>query len=406
MNNFWQILLFLPTVGALIGYVCKWVAIRLLFVPTRFRGIGPVGWQGVVYRRADTFARGVADTVLESGVTPEAMIAKLGPEVIRKKVSALASQYGDGLFQAVADAVKPGLAAQLPAPIKAQLLAQVEREVVRIADVVARELRPQMIAALAIRDKVIAELSGTNASRLAKLLQTVAARELRIVIYYGAVLGFLIGVVEVGFYTVLERWWLLPIVGAIDGLVNNWLAIQMIFRPREKKRYLGVFPFQGLFPARQDEIARDYASMLAREVLTAEHLWQDVPAARRAELFDAARVIILREAQPMITMMMPMLAGLLGPAAQSLNMGAIAAAVVTHGAAHRDALTSDAFAWLDAELAVEQTMAQALAAMSKDRFERVLRGVFEADEWILIAIGGVLGGAIGLLQGLLAVALQ
>mgnify|MGYP001581192326 CR=1 FL=1 len=39
--------------------------------------------------------------------------------------------------------------------------------------------------------------------------------------------------------------------GAIDGLVNNYLAIEMIFRPLEKKRYLGIFPYQGLFPARQ-----------------------------------------------------------------------------------------------------------------------------------------------------------
>jgi uncharacterized membrane protein YheB (UPF0754 family) len=34
-----------------------------------------------------------------------------------------------------------------------------------------------------------------------------------------------------------------------------------------------------------------------------------------------------------------------------------------------------------------------------------LRGVFEEDEWILVALGAVLGGAIGTVQGLLVLAL-
>ena len=31
MHSFLEILIFLPTVGAIIGYVCKWVAIRMMF---------------------------------------------------------------------------------------------------------------------------------------------------------------------------------------------------------------------------------------------------------------------------------------------------------------------------------------------------------------------------------------
>jgi uncharacterized membrane protein YheB (UPF0754 family) len=43
--------------------------------------------------------------------------------------------------------------------------------------------------------------------------------------------------------------------------------------------------------------------------------------------------------------------------------------------------------------------------MPKQRFEEVLRGVFEEDEWILVTLGGVLGGAIGLAQGAIVLAL-
>ena len=42
----------------------------------------------------------------------------------------------------------------------------------------------------------------------------------------------------------------------------------MILRPLERRRYRGLFAYQGLFPARQAEIAHDDGKMMAAEVLT------------------------------------------------------------------------------------------------------------------------------------------
>ena len=47
-----------------------------------------------------------------------------------------------------------------------------------------------------------------------------------------------------------------------------------------------------------------------------------------------------------------------------------------------------------------------MAALDKDRFERILRGIFEEDEIILILVGGVLGAGVGFLQALLVLAVQ
>jgi uncharacterized membrane protein YheB (UPF0754 family) len=44
---------------------------------------------------------------------------------------------------------------------------------------------------------------------------------------------------------------LLPIVGAIIGLVTNWLAVRMLFYP--KKKLLGI---QGVIPKRKKDIAK------------------------------------------------------------------------------------------------------------------------------------------------------
>jgi uncharacterized membrane protein YheB (UPF0754 family) len=397
-----EILIFLPIVGALIGYLCKLMAIKMLFHPARWIGIGPIGWQGVVQRRSPKFAAGVADTVMGAGVRVDAMLAKLDPAVLTEALAPLLEAAAPGALEAAIEAVKPGAFAALPAPVRTQLGAQIGVESKRIARVLIEELRPIAPELVDVRALIIRQLSGANADKLARLFQEVGKRELQVVIWYGAVLGFLIGLVEVGFYAALERWWLLPVIGAIDGLVNNWLAIQMIFRPLEKKRYLGVFPFQGLFPARQEEISRDYGRMLASEVLTPRDFLAHIDPASRARLEAAARAIVEREAAPLMQMMGMMLAAPIDQAAKDRALAAVIASVAGVLPAHAPALEAE----LSRQLAVAQTLEDALQVMPKAEFEAVLRGVFEEDEWILVTLGGVLGGAIGTLQGAIVLALS
>ncbi len=405
MHSFIQILIFLPLVGALIGYVCKWCAIRMLFAPPQFRGIGKLGWQGVVQKRAPKFANGVADTVAQAGITVEAMLSKVSDADIRSQLLPRVQQLAPGALDAGLDTLNPGISKLLPAPIKAQLLGQISRETERVITAVLPLARQQMADLVDVRALVVRQLSGPNADRLARLFQTVGARELRVVIYYGAVLGFMIGLLEVGFYAALERWWLLPLIGAIDGLVNNWLAIQMIFRPLQRTRYLGVFPLQGLFPARQDEISRDYGVMLADEVLTVRNVLTQLDPVARDRVVRTLGLAVQAEVMPMVHVVAPMISSLTGvpcdAAAQALMLDAVVAYLAEQLPTHQAQL--EAFA--TEQLGVAATLETALNALPKDQFERVLRGIFEEDEWILVALGAVLGGAIGTVQGLLVLAL-
>jgi uncharacterized membrane protein YheB (UPF0754 family) len=61
-------------------------------------------------------------------------------------------------------------------------------------------------------------------------------------------------------------------------------------------------------------------------------------------------------------------------------------------------------ALLERRLDIRATVEQRLSALSKPEFERMLRGVFQEDETTLIIVGGVLGGAVGALQGALVLA--
>jgi uncharacterized membrane protein YheB (UPF0754 family) len=402
VNDFIVILISLPLVGALIGYVCKWLAIKMLFYPSKFVGIGPLGWQGVVQRRAPKFAAGVAETVASTGISVGGLLERLDPKTVAELSGPMLDALAPDLVRSVIEEIKPGAFAQMPAEVRSGLVAQLNQQGRTLVASLTAALKPVIVEVIDVQRVVVAQLSGRNADRLARLFQRVGRRELQVVIYYGAVLGFLIGLLEVGGYAALEKWWLLPIIGAVDGLVNNWLAIQMIFRPLERKRYLGVFPFQGLFPARQAEIASEYSVMLAEEVLGPRDVALHIDAVGIARLKRAALDTIAREAGPLMQALSMMLGTPVTEESRTRILDNLSARVIAALPAYLPTIEAK----LKEQLAVATTIERQLAVMPKQEFERVLRGVFEEDEWILVSLGGVLGGAIGLLQGGIVLWLQ
>jgi uncharacterized membrane protein YheB (UPF0754 family) len=268
---------------------------------------------------------------------------------------------------------------------------------------IVEQTQPHLGSILEIDGLVVDMLSGENANRLAQLFRALGEREFRFLIWYGAILGFIVGAVEVGVYIPLERWWLLPLVGALDGLVNNWAAIQMIFRPLEPVRYLGLFPYQGLFPARQKDIAKNYAHMVANEVLTIDNLSAHMS---QGDTLNRLLPLIGPELDRHLSTQLHQMAVFTDPLART---AVIPAAVLPVVAAHLRSAIEPTMptikAYVGKRLDLAGSIEERLAAMPKAEFERVLRGIFEEDEAVLIILGGVIGSLIGLLQAAVIVTL-
>jgi uncharacterized membrane protein YheB (UPF0754 family) len=207
--------------------------------------------------------------------------------------------------------------------------------------------------------------------------------------------------VQAAVWSVAQLWWLAPIVGTVVGLVTNYLAIQMIFRPHEEHRYLGFVRYQGLFPKRQAEIAADYGRLAAEEILTPQNLIRLVTE-REAGL-RIARLITetvsghIDEQRAKLQKMVPL------PITDA-QAGEVKTVVVDHLARALPEAQPRLEAYLERKLDIASTLETKLARLSKPQFERILRGVFEQDEIILVVIGGVLGGLVGVLQSVLTLA--
>src|SRR5918996_5172033 len=65
----------------------------------------------------------------------------------------------------------------------------------------------------------------------------------------------------------MNSWvWLTPFVGAFIGWLTNYVAIKMLFRPREPWRFLGL-SLQGVMPKRQHDLALKIGEVVEGELL-------------------------------------------------------------------------------------------------------------------------------------------
>lgn len=79
---------------------------------------------------------------------------------------------------------------------------------------------------------------------------------------------------------------LFPVVGALIGWCTNWLAVKMIFRPREPRSILG-FQVQGLLPRRRKELAENVAATVERDLLSIDQIQAVVKDMLRGENIHA-----------------------------------------------------------------------------------------------------------------------
>lgn len=69
---------------------------------------------------------------------------------------------------------------------------------------------------------------------------------------------------------------LMTLLGGMIGWITNKIALTSLFRPYEKKRFLGLFYHQGLLPKNQKNIARDIGKVVSEELVNVEDIVDEV----------------------------------------------------------------------------------------------------------------------------------
>ncbi|MFB9927320.1 DUF445 family protein [Amycolatopsis halotolerans] len=388
----------MPFIAALIGYVTKRVAIEMMFQPLEFVGLRPfLGWQGVLPANAERMATTATEMLTTNLVDPQEIFARLDPAQVAKEIEQPLLRVVEDVTREVMETYQPRLWEMLPSGAQQLLLKRVQAEAPRAITKIMREISQNIEDVLDLKHMVVTNLVRDKAL-LNRLIRDISRPEMRFIARSGIWFGFALGCVQLLVWTLTRSPIVLPLFGLAIGWLTDWLALKMIFLPREPKRFFGFYNWQGVFQKRRDEVAADYGDMIAREIITVPNLLEAVLRGPKADrLFS----LISREVQKTIdaqaSVVKPFVAIAVGTKRfQEMKQVAAAKAAerVPDTIRHAETYAINA-------LDVRNTIVDRMRRLSPLEFEQLLRPAFRQDEWKLIAVGAVIGGLVGELQALL-----
>lgn len=391
----WMLYALMPVIAALIGYVTKLVAVEMMFRPLEFVGIPPyLGWQGVIPRYAPRMASTAVDLMMKRLLDPEEIIARIDLDDLVRTLEEPMHEMVTQMTREVMTTLQPTLWRAMPEAVQLLIIGRVEAAIPDTLARIVADLRSNVDAVLDIRTLAINALTRDKALTV-KLVKTIGSKEMRFIVRMGIPFGFALGLVQATAWAATHSPWIMPAFGSVTGLLTDWLALQMIFRPLQPKKYLGLFTWQGLFIKRREEVSRDYAELISREILAPANVFEALLTGPSSDRFLS---LIHREIETAIDTrtgpVQPVVRFTIGSQRYAAVKEDISRTVAVRMLEQRDILSDYAADAMNLPELLEQKM----KLMTNAEFEGLLRPALKQDEWKLVTVGAILGFLIGELQ--------
>lgn len=393
--NYW-LYLSMPLVAAVIGYVTKLVAIRMMFEPLEFVGLKApyLGWQGIVPRRAARMATIACDTITARLISPKEIFGRLDAERVAREIEQPLLEDVERITHEVMEHYQPRLWEMMPENLRAVVINRVKAEAPEVVRQIMDDVKTHLDSVFDLKAMVVGNLVRQK-ELLNRIFRESGREEFRFIARSGIYFGSVIGVVQAVTWMLTHSPLVMPVFGLFTGWFTDWLALKMIFRPREPKRYLGLFTWQGLFLKRRKEVAAEYGALIASEIITPHNIIQAVLS---GPLSDRLFAMVQQHVQKMVDdqagMAKPFLVFAVGTARYKAMKQMVVQKMMERlprTLEHVERYAADA-------MDIRTTLVTKLQQLTPAEFEGILRPAFQQDEWILIAVGAMLGFLVGELQ--------
>jgi len=182
----------LPLVGGAIGWVTNLIAIRMLFHPKRPIRIPLLGvtLQGVLPSRHAELAASVGKVAAEELLPVHELVGRVDLQGVRTELLQAVAAHVEQRLRAGLGRYMPG---QWRDTVVAYVRDAVARETEALLDPLLDRLRHRVAGEIDVAALVTGKLLELDLDGLENLAVRVAGRELRAIVLFGAILGFLIG---------------------------------------------------------------------------------------------------------------------------------------------------------------------------------------------------------------------
>ncbi len=190
-----------------------------------------------------------------------------------------------------------------------------------------------------------------------------------------------------------------PFVGAFLGWFTNYIAVKMLFHPKEPKTFLGI-TFQGIFPKRQKTIALKIGKVVADELLSIDDIKEKVVTPQSMDkIYEQVEIKMddflegrMQQKFPLVSMF----------ATQKLKMQ-IRGEMLKEVKVQLPDMMDKYIQHFEENLDIEEMITEKFSQLSTERLEEVMNEILNKEFKFIELLGGVIGFIVGLTQAVLNV---
>lgn len=185
----------MPLIGAAIGWLTNWLAVRLLFRP--YRPVNLLGYkiQGVIPKRRAELARSIGQVVEKELISVDDLIEAVRSRETMERISAAAAV---SIRARIMDRLPAFIPLSIRRAISEVITDQVQSEIPTVITGMFERFSAMVKDTVSFQSIVEERINEFSMDRIEQMVLTVSARELRHIEILGGVLGFLIGLVQAG----------------------------------------------------------------------------------------------------------------------------------------------------------------------------------------------------------------
>jgi uncharacterized membrane protein YheB (UPF0754 family) len=190
---------------------------------------------------------------------------------------------------------------------------------------------------------------------------------------------------------------LIPVISAFIGYFTNWIAIKMLFHPREPFRFLGL-TIQGIFPKRQQQFGEKLGKLVSDEFLSFKDIEQKIASPSNLEtILPLVEQHIDSFLHNKLPKSFPMLSMFIG----EKTIATLKTAFLEELTELFPILMHQYVNTLQKELDLEHIVEQKVREFSSDKLESILYQIMAKEFRFVEVLGGVVGFIIGVIQVLI-----
>tara|TARA_B100000963_G_scaffold359885_1_gene388633 strand:- start:1918 stop:2514 length:597 start_codon:yes stop_codon:yes gene_type:complete len=191
----------------------------------------------------------------------------------------------------------------------------------------------------------------------------------------------------------MSWYYVFPLIGAVTGWVTNWIAVKMLFHPKEPLNLL-FFKVQGVFPKRQKVLAEKLGDIVASELFSIEDVISKMKSFSKEDVFNVVEQNIDDFINVKLSSSMPMLSMFLNDELKDKIKTTLLDEISDIFPGIIDSYAER----LKSEIDIKAIVYDKVVNFSSEKLEDILYSIMKKEFKFIELLGGVLGFIIGLIQ--------